>query len=165
MKRRAIGFGGLLLAAASVASSLVHPWGNVRSVAPDGQFLEGSAVPDQVRGVLEKKCADCHSNQTHWPAYSRLAPGSWLMERDVHAGRLVMNLSLWARMDADDRIALLTRIAAEVRSEEMPPKPYAIAHPANRLTENDKQEIAAWARAERKRIRTQNTEQKETVNP
>ena len=164
MRGRAIGVGGLLLAAASVAFSLVHPWGNVRSVVPGGQFLEGSAVPEDVRRVLEKKCADCHSNQTHWPAYSRLAPGSWLMERDVHVGRAAMNLSLWARMDAEDRIAALTRIAAEVRSGEMPPKPYAMVHSASRLTEGDKQTIAAWARAERKRIRTENTDQKERVN-
>ena len=64
-----------------------------------------------------------------------------------------MNLSHWTEMSTEDRIAVLTRIAAEVRSGEMPPKPYAMLHPANRLTESDKQEITAWARAERKRIR------------
>lgn len=153
---------GALLLVASAGLSFVHPWGDIRGVVPGGPILEGGVVSVDVRQVFEKKCADCHSNQTHWPAYSRFAPGSWLMEHDVHEGRSAMNLSQWAGMSVDDRIALLTRIAAEVRNGEMPPRPYAVAHPANRLTESDKQEIASWARVERKRIRTEITEQKIT---
>jgi hypothetical protein len=106
---------------------------------------------------------DCHSNQTHWPVYSRLAPGSWLIERDVKAGRSAANFSLWAGMSAEDRIDLLTRISARVRSGEMPPKPYAMMHGAY-LTDRDKQQIAIWARAERKRIKTESIQQKERDN-
>jgi cytochrome c len=157
---RAIGLGGVFLTSASVVFSLMHPWGDVRSVAPGGQILEGSVVPEDVRGILERKCGDCHSNQTHWPVYSRVAPVSWLVEHDVQAGRSAMNLSLWEGTGAEDRIALLTRLAAEVRSGEMPPKPYAMLHSAA-LTESDKQKIAAWARTERKRIRTEIAAQKE----
>ena len=160
MLLRPIGFGALFLALTSVALSFVHPWGDVRSVVTGGQILEGSEVPQNVRRILESKCADCHSNQTRWPVYSRLAPVSWLVERDVHAGRSAMNLSLWAGMSVEDRIALLARIAAEVRSGEMPPKPYAKIHAAV-LTDAEKQEIAVWARSERKRIRTENAGQKE----
>jgi cytochrome c len=146
---------------ASAALSLVHPWGNQRSAEPRGQLLEGSTIPEDVRGILEKKCADCHSNQTHWPVYSRLAPASWLMEHDVHGGRSAMNLSNWTQTNTEGKIALLTRIAAEVRSGEMPPKPYTMLHPANRLTESDKQHITAWTRAERKHIRLGASAQKE----
>ncbi len=158
---RPICFGTLFLALISVALSFVHPWGDVRSVATRGQILEGSAVPENVRGIIESKCADCHSNQTHWPVYSRLAPASWLVEHDVKTGRAAMNLSQWKGMGADDQIALLTRIAAEIRTGEMPPKPYAKIHAAA-LTDTEKQEIAAWARSERKRIRTERSAQKET---
>jgi len=160
MRWKNISFGGLFLVASCMAFSFVHPWGNVRSVAPGRQILEGSAMPDDVRTVLEEKCADCHSNRTHWPAYSRLAPISWLTERDVQAGRSALNLSAWSGMDAQDRIAALAEIAAEVRSGEMPPKPYARMHAAF-VSEGDKQKIAAWSRAERKRLRTQSSEVKE----
>lgn len=158
---RPISFGALFLALTSVALSFVHPWGDVRGDATRGQILEGSAVPQNVRGILESKCADCHSNQTHWPVYSRLAPVSWLVEHDVYAGRAAMNLSHWAGMGAEDRIALLARISAEARTGEMPPKPYTMLHPANRLTDSDKQQIATWARTERKRIRAERSTQKE----
>jgi len=151
---------GVILVAASVGFSFVRPWGNLRSVNPDAGILSGSGVPDDVRGILDRKCADCHSNQTHWPVYSRFAPASWLVEHDVNAGRSAMNLSQWKAMGSEDRIAVLTRIAAEIRTGEMPPKPYATIHAA-RLTDVEKQEISTWARSERKLIRTEISGQKE----
>jgi hypothetical protein len=30
---------------------------------------------------------DCHSNLTHWPWYSNIAPISWLVQKDVEDGR------------------------------------------------------------------------------
>ena len=145
---------------ASGCLAFLHPWGELRNESADSAILSGSEVPNEVRGILDKKCADCHSNKTHWPLYSRMAPTSWLVEHDVYAGRSAMNLSVWAGMGADDRIAALARIAAEVRGGEMPPRTYAMVHGAA-LTEGDKQRIAAWSRAERKRIRTEAAAHKE----
>ena len=65
---------------------------SARTLTARGEMLGGSEVPQGVRQVLEQKCADCHSNQTHWPVYSRLAPGSWLMEHDVSGGRAALEL-------------------------------------------------------------------------
>jgi len=150
--RIATTYGGLVLAAA-VGLSFVHPWGDVRDVAPGGELLGGSEVPQQVRLVLEQKCADCHSNQTHWPLYSRLAPGTWMMEHDVHEGRAALNFSRWPEMGDQERIDALSRIAAEIRSEEMPPTAYTMMHPTRHIRDDEKQKVAAWARAERRRLR------------
>src|ERR1700738_132671 len=71
--------------AASIALSPIHPWGNPRSgVGSDSGLLQGSNVPEDVRRVLEKKCGDCHSDKTHYPAYTRLSPVSWMIEHDIH---------------------------------------------------------------------------------
>jgi cytochrome c len=145
---------------ASGCLAFLHPWGDLRNENADSAILSGSEVPDEVRGILDKKCADCHSNKTHWPIYSRMAPTSWLVEHDIFAGRSAMNLSVWAGMGTEDRIAALARMAAEVRSGEMPPKPYAFIHSAV-LSESEKQQVSLWARAERKRIRTEASGQKE----
>jgi hypothetical protein len=85
------------------------------------------------------------------------------MEHDVHSGRAAMNFSHWSGMSGDDRILALTRIAAEVRSGEMPPAQYSLMHPANRLTDEQKKAITAWAKDERKQIRAMNNEQKGAV--
>jgi cytochrome c len=158
----AIAAGALL--GLSVGLSFVHPWGNVRSAPPESEILSGSAVPANVRAILVTKCADCHSNRTHWPVYSRLAPASWLMEHDVHAARSAMNLSRWAGMSADKQTEALTRIAAKARSGEMHPGPYALMHPASRLSAEEKQGLVTWARAERQRIRKMNEQPKGADN-
>jgi cytochrome c len=148
--------------AAAVGLSFVHPWGDVRDVGADGGMFAASDAPQDVKQVLESKCVDCHSNRTHWPVYSRMAPGSWLMEHDVSKGRAALNFSRWRRMGSEERIDALSRIAAEVRSAEMPPKPYILMHSSRRVSELEKQRIATWARAERKRLRSAAEPEKET---
>lgn len=141
---------------ASVALSFVHPGGNPRSrAATDMALLDGSDVPANVLHVLETKCADCHSERTSWPEYSRLAPVSWFIEHDVREGREHLNMSQWQRYASEARIDLLSEIASEVRSGEMPLRQYLILHPQARLTSEEQQLIYEWARSERKHIRQQ----------
>jgi hypothetical protein len=156
--RRIVSFLAFLMFA-SGGLAFVHPWGNLRNENANSAVLSGSEVPDDVRGIVETKCADCHSNKTHWPVYSMAAPVSWLLEHDIYAGRIALNLSAWGGMGEQDRIAALARIAAEVRSGEMPPKAYVMMHAAV-LTESEKQKITAWSRAERKRLRMQTSGEK-----
>jgi cytochrome c len=140
--------------AASIALSTVHPWGNPRSgIQPDAPLLQGSDVPDRVRSTLEVKCGDCHSEKTRYPFYSHLAPASWMIERDVHEGRSNLDLSLWQSYRDETRIYVLSRIASEVHSGQMPPGMYVVLHPRNRLSPQEEQLIYDWARSERKRIR------------
>ena len=37
--------------------------------------------------IARQSCYSCHSNETDWPAYSYVAPMSWLVRRDVEEGR------------------------------------------------------------------------------
>jgi cytochrome c len=140
--------------AASIVLSFIHPWGNLRADAKaEAPLLDGSSVPVEVRHVLEAKCADCHSANTHWPAYSRLAPGSWLMEHDVHEGREHLDLTQWQHYSLESQVDLLAKIASEARSGQMPVKQYLILHPQARLSPQEQQLIYDWAKAERKRIK------------
>jgi cytochrome c len=142
---------GVLLAV-SITLSAVHPWGNLRA-SRHSPLLEGSTVPPEVRQVLETKCGDCHSGNTHWPAYSRLAPGSWLVERDVYKGRNHLDMSQWTQYDAQSQIDLLTKIGSEARSGGMPVSQYLLLHPGKRLSDAEAQLIYDWARSERKLVR------------
>jgi cytochrome c len=151
-----IAFAAGALFAASIVLSFVHPWGNPPSgVKADAPLLDGTAVPDEVRHVLETKCADCHSTNTDWPLYSRLAPGSWLVEHDVNEGRNHLNMSKWQRYSLETRIDLLSKIASEARSGQMPVRQYLLLHPKARLSSEEQQLIYDWAKAERKHIKQQ----------
>jgi cytochrome c len=149
-------FATIAILATSIGLSFVHPWGDVRSTSsPRHPILEGTDVPFEVRHILETKCADCHSSNTTWPAYSRFAPASWLIELDVHQGRIHLDLSQWQRYDQESRIDLLSKIGSEARSGEMPVKQYLLLHPNAKLSESEQQLLYDWAKSERKALKHQ----------
>lgn len=145
-----------VLPLAVAALSMVHPWGNLHAAsASGGSMLAGAEAPEDVRGLLARKCGDCHSDGTEWPLYSRVAPASWLVEHDVHEGRDHMNLSRWQGYAVDSRIDLLSKIASQVRDGKMPLRQYVLLHPQARLTDAERKQIQSWAKAERKRLLSQ----------
>ena len=157
---RTMQIGGALLIL-SPALAHVHPWGNVRAASQPGKpKLTGATIPVEVQQILERKCGDCHSESTHWPVYSQFAPASWLMEHDVFEGRGQLNLSRWEEYSRESQIDLLTEIGSEVRTGMMPVKQYVLLHPEARLSSQEQQLIYEWARTERKRVKSQISEQK-----
>lgn len=83
------------------------------------------------RQLAKTACFDCHSNETVWPWYSKVAPVSWLVYRDVVEGREHLNFSDWrggSRKGENPH-----EISKEVMEGEMPPLQYYIAHPAAKL--------------------------------
>jgi cytochrome c len=138
---------------AIAALSLVHPWGNLRSGASkEAAVLAGANVPTEIRTALAHKCGDCHSNNTQWPLYSRVAPSSWLVERDVRNGRAHMNLSSWEQYSIDSRIDLIGKMGSQLRQGKMPLKRYLLLHPEAQLSEPERKLIVDWTKAERKRL-------------
>jgi hypothetical protein len=103
------------------------------------------AAPRQVQKVLRLACYDCHSNETVWPWYSRVAPVSWLVARDVAEGREALNYSRWQDYGAQQRAELLEETWEEIAEGEMPPAAYLVLHPDARLDDADRAALRAWA--------------------
>jgi len=114
-----------------------------RSNPPVVREVEG---PAPVRAVLERACYDCHSHETRWPWYARVAPVSWLVAWDVEHGREHLNLSDWP-LDELDREELITEIYEEVAEGEMPLWYYLPLHPEARLEESEVDLLREWAGA------------------
>jgi hypothetical protein len=96
-------------------------------------------APPEVEAILRRSCFDCHSNETKWPLYSRIAPGSWLMARDIHNGRSHLNFSKWADVDEDERKTDLETCWEQVESGEMPKWFYIYPfHMSAKLSATDK---------------------------
>jgi hypothetical protein len=95
--------------------------------------------PPEVEAVMRRACFDCHTNETRWPLYARIAPGSWLMARDVHHGRSHLNLSKWGDVDEDERQDDRENAWDQIQSGEMPPWFYVLPmHPDAKLSDADK---------------------------
>ena len=139
--------------AGSAALSFVHPFGVVGGGDARRQILAGTDAPASIRELVRSKCGNCHSEAVDWPIYSRIAPASWLLEHDVVQAREHMNLSRWDGYGDETKEALLTKLAAEVRAGEMPPRRYTAVHPGSRLTQAEQDGLIEWTKTERKRLR------------
>ncbi|MGE5189752.1 MAG: heme-binding domain-containing protein [Gemmatimonadota bacterium] len=102
-------------------------------------------APAPVRAVLRRACYDCHSRETVWPWYSRIAPASWLVAHDVSEGRAKLDFSAWDRLDAGHRAKAIRKIQKEIADGEMPPWYYGIVHRAAALSADDRAKLREWA--------------------
>jgi len=91
----------------------------------------------ETRALAKDACFDCHSNETEWPPYARLAPASWLIHRDVVEGRAVLNFSEWQRPQEEAGEA-----AEKVLEGEMPLAVYRMMHAHARLSNADRDRLA-----------------------
>lgn len=132
---------GILAALAGVASLLPSPFGDVRQVQAGGMRLPGEPP---LRLVLERACANCHSNETKWPWYSYVAPASWLLEQDVSEGRKFLNFSRWPDYGPAGQSQLSAAASSQVQAGAMPPARYLALHPEARLTKAEKDQLVAW---------------------
>jgi hypothetical protein len=103
------------------------------------------ATASDVGAVVDRSCRDCHSNATVWPAYTQVAPLSWLMAYAVTKGRTTLNFSEWTTYSPEQQRLLLAVSCDDVTNGKMP-GPYRLLHPETRLTARDIAMICAAAR-------------------
>lgn len=134
--------------AASLLLARVHPFGDAglyRAQASAASILNSRETSATARAVLLDKCADCHSDRPRVPIYARLAPASWLMERDIVEARKAMNLSQWDSYSADQQQTLASKIVQQAKSHNMPPLQYRLIHWNAAINNADLAALAAWA--------------------
>jgi hypothetical protein len=116
-------------------------------------FIATNAPPPQIAAMLRAACYDCHSSETRWPWYSRVAPMSWLIANDVKEGRKHLNLSDWPH-DPTRAAKRLENMSDEIGSGEMPLAKYTKIHADARLTESQRKELTDWLDAEATRLKS-----------
>lgn len=104
-------------------------------------------APQAVKSVLRTACYDCHSNETHWPWYSYVAPVSWLVAHDIEEARGEFSFSGWGQMDPRKQAELRAEIWHEVEEGEMPLAIYRLMHSEARLSPDQLDTLRAWARS------------------
>jgi hypothetical protein len=110
------------------------------------------AAPAEIDALLRRACYDCHSRETAWPWYSRVAPVSWLVVHDVEGDRRELDFSAWDAYDPAQRAKKLRESADEIAEGEMPPWYYRLVHADARLTAGEREALRAWCAAEIARL-------------
>ncbi|MCC6334905.1 MAG: heme-binding domain-containing protein [Myxococcales bacterium] len=130
----ALGLGGLFVALQVVPVDRTNP-------PVTGEIQ----APAEVKGVLKRACWDCHSNETVWPWYARVAPVSFLVRHHVKDGRRHLNFSEWAGYTPERKAKKFEECGKEVSEGKMPMTSYVLLHPEAQLTDAEKKSLAAWA--------------------
>ena len=99
-------------------------------------------APAKIKEILKRACYDCHSNETNWVWYTKVAPTSFLAVSDVNTARKNLNFSEW---NLNKAAKAKEEIWDEVREEQMPPWQYKIFHSEAKLTLEEKDLIRNWA--------------------
>ncbi|HPT30353.1 MAG TPA: heme-binding domain-containing protein [Prolixibacteraceae bacterium] len=134
---------GLILAGIFIVLQFFQPELN-RSGLGDNSILAKEKLPEPVAAMLKHSCFDCHSNQTNYPWYDRIAPASWLVAHHVKEGKKQLNFSDWGSKDVIDKITELGKIGDEVKSGNMPIPSYVMIHRDAKLSKEQTEELIAW---------------------
>lgn len=102
-------------------------------------------APPEVVEVLRQSCYDCHSNEVRWPWYSKVAPVSWLVAKDVREARAELNFSTWGALSSAQQAELREECLEEASEGEMPLWFYTPLHPEAKLTDADLAILRSWS--------------------
>jgi hypothetical protein len=125
------------------------------SAKTGGTPMRNAGMSPDMAHTIQRACGDCHSNETRWPWYSRIAPVSWMVRRDVARGRQALNFSEWLTRDTREKAVAASNLLAtceELRYERMPPRTYRFMHQESRLSRRQIEAYCEWSRAESRKL-------------
>lgn len=137
-------FAGLFLLAQFIRPNQKNP-----AVDAAVDFQNVANPPAEVMTILKNACYDCHSFETKYPWYARIAPVSWWLADHVQEGREHLNFSTFGQLAAGDRAETLGEAAEEVQEGEMPLSSYTWLglHPEANLSDAQRNTLVQWFNA------------------
>lgn len=103
------------------------------------------ALPSDVDAILRRSCFDCHSNETKLAWFDHIAPGSWLVARDVERGRAVLNFSELGQRPPPEQRSKLFEAIAMMSNDVMPPRPFRALHRDAAIRASDTDALKSFA--------------------
>lgn len=136
--------GGLFLLAQFVRPNQKNP-----TVAAADDFQNVVNPPAEVLTIVKNACYDCHSFETKYPWYSRIAPVSWWLADHIEEGREHLNFSTFGQLAPGDRAEALGEAAEAVQEGEMPLPSYTWLglHPEADLSAAQLNTLVQWFNA------------------
>lgn len=117
-------------------------------VVPELTLEATTEVPENVRAILTRSCADCHSNNTVYPWYSHIQPSGWFQDSHIRDGRRELNFSEWARLEDRRKKRKLEEICEQVETREMPLASYLWIHWDAQMSDEEIRIVCDWTKAE-----------------
>jgi len=142
----------IVIVIAFIAGQFIRPDFTNPPVVEADTLWASTNVPGDVRRVLERSCADCHSNETKYPWYSRITPSNWFLANHIRDARREMNFSVWNTYKPEKKVRKLAELCEQVENAAMRLPSYLWIHRDAVLKEGDAKLLCDWAKAESERI-------------
>lgn len=142
----------IVLVAAFIVAQFFRP-NRANPPVNEADTLEASSqVPENVKAVIARSCADCHSNTSKYPWYSNISPVSWFLVHHIEEGRREVNFSEWNTYNPKKKARKLEEICEQVGSGEMPLPSYLWIHWGAKLSADEIKAVCEWTAAERQKL-------------
>lgn len=129
-----------------VAIQFIQPARNKSTQVLPTDIINLVSVPDQVSGILQNSCYDCHSNNTRYPWYSFIQPGGWLMASHIRKGKTDLNFSEFGSYSTRKQQGKLQAITNSINDKTMPLRSYTLLHSAAKLSADEKVVLLDWVK-------------------
>lgn len=113
-------------------------------------------VPAKILTVLQISCYDCHSNSTHYPWYSFIQPGAWLMASHIKEGKANLNFSEFGAYSKRKQQSKLQAIINSINDNTMPLNSYTMLHKKAKLSVENKVLLLDWIKTTKDSLSSKN---------
>lgn len=141
-----------------IVIQFIKPTKNVALEMSANDIEKHYAVPENVKGILQKACRDCHSNNTVYPWYASFQPVAWWLDGHIQDGKKHFNLSEFAAYPPKRAEHKLEELVESQTDHWMPLASYQNIHKDAVLTQAESQEVIDWANGLRKEIKAAHPE-------
>lgn len=104
-------------------------------------------MPNEVKLIVDKACADCHSNKTVYPWYANIQPFAYLINDHVVDGKRHFNFNEFASYRIAKQNHKLEELIEQVKEGEMPMESYTLIHQNAKLSETEKNTLVQWCQS------------------
>src|ERR1700712_337643 len=127
MKRKLL-ITAAILAVGFIAIQFIHP--DIDNPPVTAEIK----APADVKAIIKRGCYDCHSNETNFRWFDKIAPVYWQVAGHVKEGREGLNFSTWGKMAPADQKAKLWEAINQIAAGAMPVKSYTLVHKLAKLS-------------------------------
>lgn len=101
-------------------------------------------MSDSVKLIVDKACADCHSNKTVYPWYASVQPVAFWLADHVNDGKKHFNFNDFASYRIAKQNHKLEEVIEQIKEDEMPLYSYTLIHKDAKLTDAEKATLINW---------------------
>ena len=118
---------------------------DIEPVEKEHDLIVKTQPTEDIKKILKTACYDCHSNETIYPWYTRVAPFSFWMQHHVNEGKEHLNFSKWGTFSEKKRLHKIDECVELVEEKEMPLSSYTwFYHEEANLTDEQRDNLIKW---------------------